>query len=77
MKAHRGSGVTFPLILNLGAKWRQVLSFMPWLFYSQRKSLQYLLHWRLSGPQSWSGRFGEEEDLALPGFEAQIVQPEA
>lgn len=32
MKAYRGSGVIFPLILYIGAMWRQVVSFMPWLF---------------------------------------------
>jgi len=32
MKAYRGSGVIFPLILYVGAMWRQVVSFMPWLF---------------------------------------------
>jgi len=74
MKACRGSGVIFPLILNIDAEWRQVVSFMPWLFYLLVKNLQYLLHWRMGGPHSWFGQFGEEEDiLAVPGFEAQIV----
>ena len=64
MMAYRGSGVTFPLILNIGAKWRQVVSFMLWLFYLLGKSLQYLLYWRMGWPHSWFGQFGEEEDLS-------------
>jgi len=69
MKAYRGSGVIFPLILNIIAKWRQVVSFMPWLFYLLGKKLQYLLHWRMGGLHSWPGQFGEEEDLlTVPGF---------
>jgi hypothetical protein len=47
---------------------------MPWLFYLLGKNLHYFLHWRMGGPHSWFGQFGEEEDLlAVPGFEAQIV----
>jgi len=70
----RGSGVIFPLILNIGAEWRQVVSFMPWLFCLLIKNLQYLLHWRMGGPHSSFGQVEEEEDLiAVPGFEAQIV----
>jgi hypothetical protein len=52
MKAYRGSGVIFPLILNIGAKWRRVVSFILWLFYLLGKNLQYLLHWRMGGPHS-------------------------
>jgi hypothetical protein len=52
MKAYRGSGVTFELILNITAKWRQVVSFMPWLFYLLGRNLQYVLLWRMGGPHS-------------------------
>lgn len=64
MKAHRGSVVIFPLIPNIGAKWRQVVSFMLWLFFLLGRNLQYLLRRRMGGPHSWFGQFGEEEDIS-------------
>jgi hypothetical protein len=33
------------------------------------KSHRYPLDRRLGGPQNWSGRCGEEKNLALPGIE--------
>jgi hypothetical protein len=42
----------------------------------QEKKLQYPLYRKLSGPQSQSGRFGEEKNLLIvPGFESWIIQP--
>jgi hypothetical protein len=39
------------------------------------KSLWYTLHKRLGGPQSQSGRGGEEENSQpLPGLEPSIIQ---
>jgi len=40
------------------------------------KELRYPLNRRLGRPDSWSGHFGEEENLLpLPAFEPQTVQP--
>jgi hypothetical protein len=39
-----------------------------------KKELQYQLNRRLDGPQTWTGRFGEEKIiLPLPGFKFQTV----
>jgi hypothetical protein len=53
-------------ILDLGTRWRRVVSFKPLLFYPQGKSPQYPLDGRLGGPQSLPGRYGEEKNLTLP-----------
>jgi hypothetical protein len=57
MKMHWGSGGIGPHILDLSTRWRWVVSFMP-----QGKSPQYPLDRRLGGPQSCSGRGGEEKN---------------
>jgi len=68
-KANRGRRCTAPLILSISTRLRQVANFMPWLLYPWIE-LQYPLKRRPSGPQSWSGGFGEEKNLLLvPGFE--------
>jgi hypothetical protein len=41
----------------------------PGCFTRQGKSPRYPLDRRLGGPQSQSGRFGEEKILGLPGLE--------
>jgi hypothetical protein len=45
-----------PLILDLGTRWRWVVSFTPRPLYPQGKSPCYPLDRRLGGPQSRSGR---------------------
>jgi len=45
-----GSGGIAPHILNLGTRWRQVVSFMTWPLYSWAKSPHYTLD-RVGGPQ--------------------------
>jgi hypothetical protein len=62
MQAYQGSGGIVPHILDLGTRWRSVVSFMPWPLYLQRKSPWYPLR-RLGGPQSHSGHTGEEKIL--------------
>jgi hypothetical protein len=61
MKAYWGSGGIAPLILDLGTRWRFVVSFTPRPLYSQGKSPWYPLDRRLGGPQSRSGRGGEDK----------------
>jgi hypothetical protein len=48
------------IILDLGTRWRWVVSFTLWLLHPREKRLRYPLDMRLSGPQSHSGHFGEE-----------------
>jgi hypothetical protein len=46
-----------------------VVSFTPLPLYSQRNFLRYPLDRRLGGPQSRSGRFGDEKNLSMQGIE--------
>jgi hypothetical protein len=57
-----GSGGIAPRILNLGTRWRCVVRFMPRLLYPQGKNPWYPLDRRLCGPQSRSGRGGENKN---------------
>jgi hypothetical protein len=66
MKAYWGSGDVAPLNLWLGTRWRRVVSFTPRPLYSQGKSPWYPLDRRLGGPQSRSGRGGEEKNSHPP-----------
>jgi hypothetical protein len=51
---------------------------MPRSLYLQGKSPWYLLDRRLGGPQSPSGRGGEEKNFQpLPGREPPVIQPVA
>jgi bacterioferritin-associated ferredoxin len=53
-----------------------VVSFTARPLYPQVKYCQYPLDRRLGGPQSWSGRGGEEKNTHLPpGLEPSIIQP--
>jgi hypothetical protein len=75
MKVYTGSIGTAPLILNLGTKWRCVVN-IKFRRVIPGKEPRYPLKRGLGGPQSWSGRFEEEENLSpLPELEPQIVQP--
>jgi hypothetical protein len=56
-----GSGGVTPRILDLGIRWRWVVSFMPRPLYLQGKSPWYPLERRLGVPQNRSGR-GEEKN---------------
>jgi hypothetical protein len=59
-------------ILDLGTRWSG--SFRPQLLYPQGKSPRYPLDRRLGGPQSRSGRYGEEKNLA-PAMKWKIQWP--
>jgi hypothetical protein len=64
-----------PRFLDLGTRWRWVVSFTSMPLYRQGKSPWYPLYRRLGGPQSRSGRGGEEKNsLSLPGLEPSIIQ---
>jgi hypothetical protein len=78
MKANLESRDIAPLILDLGTRRRWVVSFTPRLLYPQGNSPRYPLDRRLGGPQSRSGRGGEEKNSQpLPGLEPPIIQPVA
>jgi hypothetical protein len=75
MKAYRESGGIAPRILDLGTRWRWVVSFTPQPLYPQGRSPWYPLDTRLGGPQSRSGRGGEEKNSQpVPGLETPIIQ---
>jgi hypothetical protein len=61
-----GSGGIPPRIIELGTRWRWVVSFTPWPLYPRGKSLWYLLDRRLGGPQIRSGRGSEEKNSQPP-----------
>jgi hypothetical protein len=65
MKTYWGSARLEPRILTLATRLRWVVSFTPRLLYSLGKSPRYPLDTSLSGPQSRSGRGGEEKN-SLP-----------
>jgi hypothetical protein len=74
MKAYWGSEGISPLILDLGTRWRLMVSFILRPFYPQRKSPRYPLDRRLGGLQSRSGHGGEEKNSQpLPGLEPSII----
>jgi hypothetical protein len=52
-----------------------MVGFTPLSFYPRGKDPRYPLHRRLGGPQSRSGRFGEEQNLAPAGSPTPAVQP--
>jgi hypothetical protein len=64
-----GSGGIAPLILNMGARWRLMISFKTWMHYS-RRSLLYLLKKRLVVPQSQDGLPCSREFRAHAGIRA-------
>jgi hypothetical protein len=68
-RRHIGEWSYSSTILDFGSRWKKVVSFTPLLLYPRRKSLRYPFDKRLGGPQSRSGRRGEEKNLALLGIE--------
>jgi len=71
MKAYWGNGAISPHILDIGTRWRRVVSFTP-----QGKGPCYPLDRSLGGPQSWPGCGGEEKNSqSLPGPEPLIILP--
>jgi hypothetical protein len=69
-----GSGGVAPRILDRGARWRWVVTFTPRPLYPQGKSPWYPSDGRLGGPQSRSGRGGEEKNFQpLQRLEPRII----
>jgi hypothetical protein len=66
MKTYWGSGGIAPRSLDLGTRWRWVISFTPQPLYPQGKSPWYPLDRRLGGPQSRSGQGGKEKNSQPP-----------
>jgi hypothetical protein len=66
MKTYWGSGGIPPRILDVGTRWRWVVSFMPRPLYSQGMRLRYPLDRSLGGSQGRSGRGGEEKNSQPP-----------
>jgi len=61
-----GSGGIATRVLDLGNRWRWVVSSTPRPLYPQGRSPCYPLDKRLGGPQSRSGRGGEEKNENEP-----------
>jgi hypothetical protein len=64
IKTYLGSVGIAPRILNIGTRWRRVVSFMPHQLYLGGKSPHYPLDRKVGGPQSRSGRGGEEKTIS-------------
>jgi hypothetical protein len=78
MKACGVSGCIVSLIVNLGARWKWVVSLTSRPLYAQGNRPWYPLNGRPGGSQSRFGRFGEERNLSpLPRLEPRTVQPVA
>jgi hypothetical protein len=60
MKAYWGSRSIAPRILDLGTRWRRVVTFTPLPLYPQGKNPWYPLDRRLDRPQRRAGCGGEE-----------------
>jgi hypothetical protein len=75
MKAYWGVEIQLHAFFDLGTRWRWVVNFTPQPLYTQGRSPWYPLGRRLGGPQSRSGRGGEEKNSQrLPGLEPPIIQ---
>jgi hypothetical protein len=68
----RRSGGIAPCIINLGIRWRWVVSFTPWLFYSWWKPLRYSLDRRLGRSGNLSGHWRWENSLFPARIRIQI-----
>jgi hypothetical protein len=70
MKTRRGVEVYLYAFFELEARWRWVASFTPRPLYPQGNSPPFPLDRRLGGPQSRSGRGGQEKSShSPPGIE--------
>jgi hypothetical protein len=81
MKTYWGSAGIDPRILNLGIRWRWVVSFTPRPLYLRGKSTRHPLDSKPGGLQSWSGSEsggGEKNPIITPaGNWTPVVQPVA
>jgi len=78
MKTYWGSGSITPRLLNLGTRWRWVVSFTLRPLYPRRESPWYSLNRRIGGPQSRSGRgcINEKKSLLLPEIQLRSSSPQ-
>jgi hypothetical protein len=74
MKAYWGNGDIPPRILDLGTRWRRVVSFTPRPLYPQRRSTCYLLDRRLGGPRRRFGRDSKKNSRPCQDSELPIIQ---
>jgi len=65
METYWGSGSIAPHILNLGTRWRWVVSSIPRLLYSQGKRSQYQMDRRLHWAHSCCGH-SDKEKIPVP-----------
>jgi len=72
MKTYGGVEVA-PRVLNLGTKWRWVVSLTPRPLYLRGKSRCYPSDRRLGGPQRLSGRGGEEKKYPCPCQKSEFL----
>jgi len=71
-----GSGGIVPRIVNLGSRWRWVVSFTPRPLYPRGRSFWYQFDRRLGGPHRRSGRGGEEkQSLHCPCRQSNPFRP--
>jgi hypothetical protein len=64
-----GDGGKVACTLNLGTRWRCMVSLTFWSLYSWGKSCWYLLNGRVGWSKSQSGHFGEQKNfMLLPGI---------
>jgi hypothetical protein len=69
-----GEGQYSSTILDLGSRWRWVVSFTPWRIYPRGKSTRCPLDRRLGGPQCLYGRL-EVENISCPCRESNPDRP--
>jgi hypothetical protein len=74
MKVYWGSGGIILRILDLGTRWRQVVSFTPRPHYSRGKNPWYPLGRRLGGPH-FSSPYGDVESFELRYRESNADRP--
>jgi hypothetical protein len=66
LRRTKGRRVIAPLILNLGTRYKSMVSNIARPLYPREKQTRCPLHSRLGGPQSRCGRFGGREKSLLP-----------
>jgi len=64
-----------PRILDLGTRWKWVVSFTPRPLCPRWKNSRYSLDRRLGGFQSRSGCGGEKKSQPLPGIQTLLSSP--
>jgi hypothetical protein len=77
MKIYGGVKVYLLTILDLGSRWRLVVSFTPRPLYSHEKSQRYPLNWRLDGSRTSLDGAEKRKSLAPARNRTPVVQPVA